>query len=87
MTSPATIAKASKLVNDGCVELRGGCVAYTVRSGDKLYEVILGDEWSTCSCDAYIEACSHVLAAAAAHDLRGVEYAARHAAKQLAASS
>lgn len=85
--SAATISKAARLVNEGCVELRGGCVAYTVRSGDLTYDVVLADEWATCSCPAYIEDCAHVLSARLQHEIRGDEMAAKHAAKQLAASS
>lgn len=76
MSTLAASPKACRLLAEKRVMPGGAAVVYNVKGDHGYYRVVLGDGWSSCSCPALRECCSHVEAADLLNDALCAELSA-----------
>jgi uncharacterized Zn finger protein len=82
MTS-ATAVKVSRLLSEKRVTPRGAASVYDVRGDTGTHRVILGDDFSSCTCPAH-GTCSHLTAARLLHDAIDEQHQLSHRAGRAA---
>lgn len=79
--TPATASKVGRLLAEKRVMPRGAASVYDIQGDNDTYRVVLGEDFSSCTCPAY-GTCSHMTAARLLHDALDEDRRAQHAAKK-----
>jgi uncharacterized Zn finger protein len=77
----ATASKVSRLLAEKRVTPRGAASVYDIQGDSGRYRVVLGEDFSSCTCPAH-GTCSHMTAARLLHDAIDDDRRAQHAAKK-----